>query len=181
MGDNLWFPKEADITIIDSTSLTLDASSSIKAQFAAVSDLAIEGYIKDISLNMNPGDASKVDTHGTDANGYQNQYMEENTPDLFELSGTLVLPKDDSVHAILSDSVTAISTTHNRYAFGKATRKKISAMFLLEDTSDYWAQAIENALLTVNNIKPTGSDGHMEWEITLKCLISKVAGPEFPV
>lgn len=180
MGDNLWFPKEADITIIKTSELTLDASSTLKAQFAAVSDVAIEGYIKDISLNMNPGDVAKVDTHGTDASGYQNQYLEENTPDVFELTGTLVLPKDQTIDAVISDDTTAVSTTHTRYNYGKAVRARISALFLLEDSSDYWAQAIENSVLTVRNVKPTGADGHFEMEITLKCLISKVVGPEMP-
>jgi len=173
----LWFPKNTVVKIDLASNVTITTAAALDTFFSG--STAIQGTMKESSGTEPVADADKIDLHGTDANGFQNQELEEKTPPLTELEFTLILTKDENIEAFIYDAGTAIAGTHTRYRAGKATLRPLAVLFNLDDGTDEINWAGTNMLATAKDFKPTAADGH--WEVTfgVKCLAKDWYGPEF--
>jgi hypothetical protein len=173
----IWFAKEAVVKIDSASDITIDTSAALDTFFSSAT--AIEGQMKDITFKQPMGDVDLINLHGTDANGYQNAEGEEKPAVLGEISGTLIVPGDELMMGEIFGSGTDIASTHTRYNPGKASMTRIAMLLNLDDSTDEFSIAVDNAWTTEFEVKSTGADGHFEATVTMKCLPRDWYGPEF--
>lgn len=157
---------------------TINTSAALDTFFSG--GTAAEGILKNYTITPPTHDPSRIALAGTDANGYANAAKENGQPDMAEINGTFVLPKDPVVDALIYGTGTAINSTHTRFSAGKAVPTEFAVLVNLEDSNgNEFNVVLNNLTLSGNDITLTGPDGHYEINYEGKCLPASFYGPEY--
>ena len=176
----IWHGKEATIKIDATGDVTLTNATVHTTAFSGAT--AVEGQIKDWSINVAIGDVEKIDLVGTttqDSTAYQNAELEEKPAGLVEISGTIIIPGDEKMEGEMFGSGTAASGTHTTYEPLQSSRTKVALLLSLDDSTDSVSWAGRNLIVTQSDVSLTGADGHWEGAVTFKCLPRDFFGPQF--
>jgi len=121
MTDKTLFKKRQGYLWVASAVASLDTADSVLAQL--ITPLDITSWAEDVTVAYPEGSIEKVDFHGEDANGFQNQSLEEQSWGMAKMTGTLVfspINTDASIAAYMSATGTAITSGEVRYQFGSS-------------------------------------------------------------
>jgi hypothetical protein len=168
----------------------LDFSSALNT-FISADDQII--MCKDVTVTLPKTESEQVPLLGTNSTTtgagvlstgvFQNALQDFKNTSNAEITATLSLTLgNDGTNAALPDFINlatgvgqAISTTHHRHTFGDSTAGQTQVLqgviFLAFDNGKTaGVVAMLNPTINLGDIKPTGSDGHYELDISGNCL-----------
>lgn len=173
----------------DSAAVTFSESAALDSFYASTATVAQLIACKNINITPPKGEATFIPLLGTEtvtvgaavpAGGtFQNGIFDEKAFMEATLTCTLVLTGDptnmpDFLQLACGTGI-AVSTTHKRYTFGAsdANEKRNlvgSIMLNCDNGTEEFNVVLNNPVVNVGDIKPTGMDGHFEIEFEAKCL-----------
>jgi len=167
------------VVYIKATAVTVTDSATLLSLFSA-SD--IQAIVKNVTITPPAGAVEKIDMIGETASAYepnltfQNYLMEEKPFSLAKASGTLLWTVSDENQLELAQggAGTAEPTNFHRYQYGASDsgKTRVVCSMLVHfpiGTTDLRSILLNNAYVTLGDIKATGADGHLERDFELVC------------
>ena len=172
----IFFAKEGTIKMDAAASISISNSTVLDTAFASATTAT--GQFKNLSITALPvGDVNKIDLIGT-TSSYQNAELEETPAVMAEFSANIVIPGDEVMESEIFGTGTAAGGTHTTYEPGLASRTKIAILFNADDGTDEVNYAATNLTINAGDLS-LNADGHLEGNVTFKCLPRDWMGPQF--
>lgn len=150
-------------------SISIDTSGPLDGDFSG--GTAISGSTKDLTLTVPEGAVEMENFLGEDANGFQNAKFNESAFAEGMAEGTFVVEGDEILESLAFGSGTAVTGGFTRYQPGDGSRVLTGALLLnLDNGSEEVNVVLNNVVINIGEIKPTGTDGHWEMGFSAKCL-----------
>lgn len=161
-----------DATLKVETSTITPGGAALDTLFTG----SAESIIKDVTVTPVEMGVDKIDCLG-ETSDFQNQYLDEKSPELASLSATAILDGGTvtPIGRLLMGDGSAVGGTHHIFQIGSSasgeSRSAGAVLLNLEQGSDEVNIAYNNFYVTkVGDKKPTGMDGHFEMEFEGMCL-----------
>jgi len=168
------------VMYVKSTAVTVSSSATLLSLFTAATD--IQNHVKNLTISQPKGDIDKIDLIGetTSTNQplqtFQNYLIEEKPYTFGKITGTLLLkPNEDPFDVMASGSGTAaVTNTYTRRQYGGSDSSKLRKvgsilLYIPISATDIRGVLLNNAVVTMGDIKATGADGHLERDFEAIC------------
>lgn len=160
-----WNAKQAEVQFLASESITLDSSTTYKTQFT--SGETVTAYMKDLTITPPELTTELVHTMGSDAQYFQNSYIEEKPAGMAKLEGTLIMQGDELFEQFFTGATNV--TGYTDYYINTTQRNNKSMLVLFDDGTDEIAIVLHEGFINLGERKPTAVDGHWEQSFTFTC------------
>ena len=162
-----WNAKQAELSFAPTSSITLDGSTTYDSQFNSAGETVITAYAKDITVTPPELSTELIHTLGSDAQSFQNSYVEEKPAAMAKVEGTLVMQGDEIFETMFTG--TANVTGYMDYYINTGQRNAYDIFVHFSDGTDEIAVVLHDGFINLGDRKPTAVDGHWEQGFSFTC------------
>lgn len=164
----IWEAREATVKI-GSTLSSIAGSTTLLSQMSGGTEYT--GRVKDVKISGGERDVESIPLLGENTSGYANQEIfQKSVGTLREISMTLIYQDIDISQLGAGTVSTTGSASGYKRIQGDQDLTQKSVLVSFNDGSDYVNVLLNNAYVTKLGDLSIEADGHLEQEITLKCL-----------
>ena len=161
-GVQPWFATQGAITI-GSVVTTVTTTSTLGS---LISGTAFTTYCKNVSISGGGKDLGAGNLFGL------NQFQEVGRPDVVTCTLTMVGKNKDIFESVFTTAST-VTGSYQRINFGETTTQK-AVLLAFTDGTNHAHWALNNAVISVDNVVECAADGNTEVSVTLKALTQDV-------
>ncbi len=167
-----WVARAGNVYMDRSAQVGFSSGTTLSGAFNT-SGISVTAAVKNITVTPPEQGWEKSDFLGEDANGFQNQLLDEKPVGTATCTGTLILGEDETIEDYMVSGVVSSPANYTRYQVAKNSDNELVVAIVLKSPSmsDQISFGFDHCRVTKwGDVRIGSADGHWEQDFTVICL-----------